>query len=442
METPLTVKVLVSSGGSLATQREAHGSRFPDASGSNAVTPSRTSVSLSIGDQWPFTCSPPTTRVSQKRSPQSVTDLDVLISGGSMGGLFTGIALARSGHRPTVYERSAGALESRGGGIVAQENIRRFLADHDIVDPDAITTRSHERRFLTRSGDVDRAVSETMVFTSWDALYRQLRDAFPDDRYRTGTEVTDVTPETATATIDDGTERTADVFVAAEGGRSTTRAQLYPEVEPEFASYVAWRGVVAEADLPAACVEAFDGTFTFYQGSDQLVLAYFIPGPNGGTEAGSRRLNWVWYDTLDGRDRRAMFTDATDTERRFSVPPGRLRDPVGDRQRERAATLPPVFETLVRETSALFVQAIYDLTVPAMVADRACLLGDGAFVARPHTAAGTAKAAGDATALADALASHASIDDALATWDRTRTDYGTSLVARGTEMGDVRLSLD
>ena len=380
--------------------------------------------------------------VSHEQSRQSGTGLDVLISGGSMGGLFTGIALARSGHRTTIYERSAGALKSRGGGIVAQQNIRRFLSDHDIVDPEAITTRSRERRFLTESGDVERTVSETMVFTSWDALYRQLRDAFPDERYRTGTAVTDVTPGTATVTVDGETDRTADVVVAAEGGRSTTRAQLHPGAVPEFASYVAWRGVVDEAALPAACVEAFDGTFTFYQGADQLILAYFIPGPDGETEPGSRRLNWVWYDTLDGRDRGAIFTDASGTERRFSVSPGRLRDPVRRRQRERAATLPPVFETLVSETPDLFVQAIYDLTVPAMVADRVCLLGDGAFVARPHTAAGTAKAAGDATALADRLASHGSVDDALAAWNRTRTEYGATLVARGKEMGDVRLNLD
>jgi 2-polyprenyl-6-methoxyphenol hydroxylase-like FAD-dependent oxidoreductase len=343
-----------------------------------------------------------------------------------MGGLFTGIALARSGHRPTIYERSAGALESRGGGIVAQQNIRRFLADHESVDPEAITTQSRERRFLSEDGDVDRAASETMVFTSWDALYRRLRDAFPDEHYRTGTEIVAVEPETATVTTDDGTERTGDLVVAAEGGQSTTRARLHPGVEPEFASYVAWRGVVDEADLPDECVEAFDGTFTFYQGADQLVLAYFIPGSNGGTAPGSRRLNWGWYGTLDGRDRRAIFTDTTGTERRFSVAPGRLREPVRRRQRERAATLPPVFETLVAETPDLFVQAIYDLTVPTMVADRACLLGDGAFVARPHTAAGTAKAAGDATALADALSSHGSVDDALAAWDQTRTGYGTA----------------
>lgn len=213
-------------------------------------------------------------------------------------------------------------------------------------------------------------------------------------------------------------------------------------MEPEFASYVAWRGIVDEANLPAACVEAFDGTFTFYQGADQLVLAYFIPGPDDGTAPGSRRLNWVWYDTLDGGDRRAIFTDTTDTERRFSVPPvGCAIRFVTDSASVQQHWLPCSRRSSARHRNP-FVQAIYDLTVPTMVADRVCLLGDGAFVARPHTAAGTAKAAGDATTLADALASHGSVDDALVAWSRTRTEYGTTLVARGKQMGDVRLNLD
>ena len=38
-----------------------------------------------------------------------------------------------------------------------------------------------------------------------------------------------------------------------------------------------------------------------------------------------------------------------------------------------------------------------------MAFGRVCLIGDAAFVARPHAAAGTAKAAADAWALAEAL---------------------------------------
>jgi 2-polyprenyl-6-methoxyphenol hydroxylase-like FAD-dependent oxidoreductase len=140
-----------------------------------------------------------------------------------MGGLATGIALSDAGHEVAIYERSAGDLRSRGGGIVAQANIRAFLERRTDCAPSDITTRSTERVFLSEDGSIDRSVSESMTFTSWDALYRQLRAAVPDDRYRTGREVTSVEPDTASAAFADGTERAAALVVAAEGGQSTTR---------------------------------------------------------------------------------------------------------------------------------------------------------------------------------------------------------------------------
>ncbi|MBX0305978.1 FAD-dependent monooxygenase, partial [Haloarcula salinisoli] len=306
--------------------------------------------------------------MSHERAGQSSSELEVLISGGSIGGLATGIALADAGHRPTIFERSTGELRSRGGGIVAQENIRQFLSHHTTVSPETVTTSSSERRYLTQSGDIEQSMPESMVFTSWDALYRQLRDAFPGEEYRMGEEVVHVTPETVTATFDDGGERSADVVITAEGGRSNTREQLFPEVTPSFADYVAWRGVIPEAAVPSGVRDEFDDTFTFYQGADQLILAYFIPGPDGSTTPGERRLNWVWYDTVEADDRGDVFTNRAGTQRRLTVPPGQLRDPIRTSQRERAVTtLPPVFESVVTETPDLFVQAIYDLSVPEMV---------------------------------------------------------------------------
>jgi len=104
-------------------------------------------------------------------------------------------------------------------------------------------------------------------------------------------------------------------------------------------------------------------------------------------------------------------------------------------------TLPPVFERMVTETPELFVQAIYDLSVPEMVVDRVCLLGDSAFVARPHTAAGTAKAVGDAVTMAETLPQHELLEEALTSWNQTRSTYGAQLVSRGKRMGDDRLNL-
>lgn len=359
-----------------------------------------------------------------------------------MGGLSTGLALRRAGHDVTVHEQSTGRLRSRGAGIVAQGNVRRFLGRHDADAPEEITTSSSERRYLTRDGDVERSVAESMTFTSWDAVYRRLRAAFPDDQYRTGEKVVAADSETATARLADGTELSADLVVVAEGGQSSMRRDLFADVAPEFAEYVAWRGVVPESDLSAEAVDAFDDRFVFYQGPNHLILAYFIPGDDGGTAPGTRRLNWVWYDSIERRDRTAVFTDAGGTERTVTVPPGRLRESVLDRQLDRAESeLPPVFTTLVTETTDPFVQAIYDLTVPRMTVGRACLLGDAAFVARPHTAAGTAKAVGDAAELRRELDRRETLGSALSAWDDARTEYGNRLVERGRRMGRERLRL-
>ena len=71
--------------------------------------------------------------MSADPTTQSTDELTVTVSGGSMAGLFAGIELDDAGHDVAVFERSAGELRSRGGGIVAQRSVRRFLARHCAV---------------------------------------------------------------------------------------------------------------------------------------------------------------------------------------------------------------------------------------------------------------------------------------------------------------------
>jgi hypothetical protein len=69
--------------------------------------------------------------------------------------------------------------------------------------------------------------------------------------------------------------------------------------------------------------------------------------------------------------------------------------------------LPTVFGQLVIQTNEPFIQTIYDLSVPKMAFGRVCILGDAAFVPRPHTAAGLSKATTNAVALAIKIAKRA-----------------------------------
>jgi 2,6-dihydroxypyridine 3-monooxygenase len=78
---------------------------------------------------------------------------------------------------------------------------------------------------------------------------------------------------------------------------------------------------------------------------------------------------------------------------------------------------------------------IFDVDVPRMAFGRVCLLGDAAFVARPHAAAGSAKAAADAWALADALTIHPDPVAALDAWEPGQLALGRSLLERTRRIG-------
>ena len=58
--------------------------------------------------------------------------------------------------------------------------------------------------------------------------------------------------------------------------------------------------------------------------------------------------------------------------------------------------LPAPLAELIRRSIEPFIQVIVDLEVPRMAFGRTCLIGDAAFVLRPHIGVGTAKAADDA----------------------------------------------
>ena len=104
--------------------------------------------------------------------------------------------------------------------------------------------------------------------------------------------------------------------------------------------------------------------------------------------------------------------------------------------REASEQLPPQHVDLLHAEPQPFFQAIYDLECEKLVFGRALLLGDAAFVARPHVGAGVTKSALDAQCLADALRAHGDdIASALASYERDRLTIGKRMVARARRLG-------
>ncbi len=95
---------------------------------------------------------------------------------------------------------------------------------------------------------------------------------------------------------------------------------------------------------------------------------------------------------------------------------------------------PPLAE-VVRNTPMPLLQAISDMESPRLAFGRVALMGDAAFVARPHVAGGITKAALDAAALVAALDAHADVPAALAAYEATRLEFGRKIVAHARRLG-------
>ena len=220
----------------------------------------------------------------------------------------------------------------------------------------------------------------------------------------------------------------------ADGIHSTVRRQFLPSVQPRYAGYVLWRGLVDEADIsPEDRAMIFDH-LTFCFAECEMMLCIPIPAD----DSGNRRCCFVWYRTAD--EETAVRDLCTDIIGRFhgnSIPPSLIRPEVIDELKTSADSLfAPAISRIVARVERPLLQAIFDLESPRMIFGRVALLGDAAFVARPHAVPGVTKAALDARCLADSLnRADVRLKGALARYERERRRFGSELVAYARTLG-------
>ncbi|MFI9559991.1 FAD-dependent monooxygenase [Nonomuraea endophytica] len=313
-----------------------------------------------------------------------------VVIGGGVGGLTAGLALRLKGWDVTVLER-APALENVGSGLAVSPNGLRALDTVGLGDPvrelarvqGAAGLRKADGRWLSRTSQ-ERArlrYGDGVVLLLRRVLVDLLADRLGQANIRLNTEVTGLDPESGTVETESGavetergpveTEREtlrADLVVAADGIRSRTRRQLFPEhPEPVYSGVTAWRGLLRRPEgVTVHSAESWGAGLVF--GTHQLAgdIVYFyatdLAAPGG--RAGDERAELL---------------------RRF----GSWHQPI-----------PAMLDAV--EPGAILRNDVYYLAapLPRLHQGRVALLGDAAHPMTPNLGQGACQAVEDAVVLA------------------------------------------
>jgi 2-polyprenyl-6-methoxyphenol hydroxylase-like FAD-dependent oxidoreductase len=365
----------------------------------------------------------------------------VLVAGGSLGGLMAANLVARAGHSVTVLERVAGPMTGRGAGIITHPVLEDGLRRCGMARDFALGIEVTQRVTLDSAGQVLGTTDMPQVLTSWSRLYQLLHgllSQLPQVQYRQGVVAQSVEQEADRVRLQTSAGPfEGELLIAADGIRSAIRQQYWPEVQPEYAGYVAWRGLTDEAVLSRGTREQVFERFGFCLPPGEQMLGYPVAGAGNSTQPGERSWNFVWYRAAPAPDKLAeLLTDADGVHHPGGIPPNKVSwRSVAAMRAEGRRLLAPAFAEIVEKCAQPFLQPIHDFSSQAVAQGRVALLGDAAFVARPHVGMGVTKAMQDALALERALRSHGATPQALQAYAAARVPAGQQVVQRSRRLG-------
>ena len=186
-------------------------------------------------------------------------NLNAVIIGAGIGGLTAGIALQQAGYRVEIYDRVS-QLRPAGAGISMWSNGVKVMNRLGLGDRiakiggqmDLMQYRTLKDELLS---DIDlhpliEEVGQRPYPVSRTDLQQLLLQSFSGKVTLNAKCVgVEQDQQSATAIFEDGTRVTGDLVVAADGSRSVIRNQILGKaIEPRYAGYVNWNGIVAASE--------------------------------------------------------------------------------------------------------------------------------------------------------------------------------------------------
>ena len=354
----------------------------------------------------------------------------VVIAGGGIGGLAAAVACAQQGVPVQLLER-APHLSEVGAGIQIGPNVTRILQAWGLGDalaqvaafPDQLQARDAQTgqvlgtltlgaqaqaRYGAPYATIHRADLQSLLHAAALAAGVQVRLGQTVHGWRETADGVEV--RTA-----DGPSLQADALIGADGVWSAVRQQLLSDAPARFAGHLAYRALVAQADLPA---HLRSDQVTVWMGPRLHVVHY--PVRSG------QWLNLVAIVHGTKPDQAQEWDQAGHTQALMQA-----MGAVGRDLHERLASVPDWRRWALHDRAPM-------AGAHEMVQGRVALLGDAAHPMRPYLAQGAGMAIEDAQALAQSLsAGDATVAEQLQTYAEQRWTRNARVQARAIRNGRI-----
>ena len=330
--------------------------------------------------------------------------MKVGINGGGIGGMAAAIALRQAGHDVEVYEQAT-SYGRVGADINLTPNAVRALDSLGVVDTLKETAAQPTHRIsrmwntgaetsrLAMGDEAEKKYGAPQLTIHRADLLNALRLQLPAEAIFLGhrIEAIDTSGENPIVRFADGTSRTVDALIGADGIHSPTRTALFGPESPQFTGLVSYRSVVDRTKLNIPNLDAF--------------TKWWGPTPD---------LQIVTFPLNRGRETFVFATTAQDDWRHESwTMPGDVNE-----LRKAYAAFHPEARALLDACETVTKSALYVRDpLPKWSVGRVTLLGDACHPMVPFMAQGACMAIEDAVVLGRALKG-VEVDGIAAAFDR------------------------